>query len=417
MVTSPRRPSGYRPAGTRRLQATLTAAVLAVTLVASACSGGDDDDTVAADTTAASTASSAGSSTSTTRAATTTVTAAPEQKAPLTGLPYGFLQNPNRPALAVKIDGAPEAQPQVGLAVADVVYEEPVEGLIRYIAIFQSKDPGDVGPIRSARPMDADLIEPLHGLFAISGGIGAFVNAAQDVAQVFLEGNPAYYRAGDRRAPHNLLGHAQGLWDQTDGQTAPAPLWDFDPKPPTTSAVCGIDLAYFRAVSIHYDLDVPTGTWKRSINGDAQLAYPDTPIAPNNIVIQLVDTEPTGFVDVTGSKVVKTVVVGGGDAYVMAGGKGYIGTWDRPDSTQPAKYLDSATGQPIKFQPGTTWVALLPKGSQLNLQACPAGTPGPTTTTTSTTTSTAASATTRAGAGAGATTTTRSAATTTTKRS
>jgi hypothetical protein len=404
LTTSPRRPA-RRSRRSRALP--LLVAGLAAALVASACSGGDDD-AIQSGTTADQTTSSVGSSTSTTRAATTTVTASPEQRAPLTGLPYGFLQNPNRPALAVKIDGAPEAQPQVGLAVADVVYEEPVEGLIRYIAIFQSKDPGDVGPIRSARPMDAELIQPLHGLFAISGGIGAFVSQVQDVAKVFLEGNEAYYRAGDRRAPHNLLAHAQGLWDQTDGQTAPAPLWDFDPNPPTSSAVCGIDLAYFRAVTIHYALDVATGTWKRSINGDPQVAYPETPIAPSNIVIQLVDTEPTPFVDVTGSKVVKTIVVGGGDAYVMAGGKGYVGTWDRPDADQPAKYVDTATGQPIKFQPGTTWVALLPKGSELHLDACPAGTPGPATTTTSTTTASATSASgssTTAG-GTGATTTT-----------
>ncbi len=301
--------------------------------VATACSG-DDDDLATVTSSGSSTSTSGGSTTSTTRAATTTVTASPEQRAPLTGLPYGFLQNPARPALAVKIDGAPEAQPQVGLDVADVVYEEPVEGLIRYIAIFHSKDPGDVGPIRSARPMDADLIEPLHGLFAISGGIGAFVNAARDVSRVFQEGNEAYYRATDRRAPHNLLGNAVGLWNQADGETTPAPLWDFDTTAPTTSLVCTIDLAYFSSSRIHYDLDPPTGTWKRSINGEPQMAADGQQIAPNNIVVQLVDTEATQFVDVTGTKVVKTIVVGSGDAYVMTGGTGHIAHWDRPDASQ-----------------------------------------------------------------------------------
>jgi hypothetical protein len=384
--------------------------VLAVALVAAACSG-DDDAGVETGTTNPSTSSS--SSTSTSRGATTTVTAAPEQRAPLTGLPYGVLQNPARPALAVKIDGAADAQPQVGLDVADVVYEEPVEGLIRYIAIFHSKNPVEVGPIRSARPMDADLIAPLHGLFAISGGIGSFVQAVQDVARVFLEGNLAYFRAPDRRAPHNLMANAIDLWNQADGETTPPPLWDFEANPPTTSAVCAIDVPYNANVSVHYDLDPPSGTWKRTLNGKPQETPNGDQIAPNNIVIQLVDVESTPFVDVTGSRVVKTVVVGSGDVYVMAGGTGYIGTWDRPDQDQPAKYIDTKTGQPIKFQRGTTWVALVPKGAQVKLDACPAGTPGPTTTTTTTTTSTSTTSTTRTGTASTTASTTRAASSTT----
>jgi hypothetical protein len=240
------------------------------------------------------------------------------------------------------------------------------------------------------------------------------------VSRVFQEGNDAYYRAGDRRAPHNLLGHAVDLWNQADGETTPAPLWDFDTTTPTASAVCGIDVTYFSSSRIHYDLDVDSGTWKRSINGQPQLAYPDRQIAPNNIVIQLVDTEATPYVDVTGTKVIKTIVVGGGDAYVMTGGTGHIAHWDRPDTTQPAKYIDTATGQPIKFQPGTTWVALVPKTASEppKLEACPPGTKGPTTTTTSTTTTTAATPSSSGGASttrpasastaaAGATTTTK----------
>jgi hypothetical protein len=415
----PRRSARAPRQARRSLWATSLATVLALAAVAAGCSG-DDDDLATVTSAASSTSTTGGSTTSTTRAATTTVTATPQQRAPLTGLPYGFLENPARPALAVKIDGAPEAQPQVGLDVADVVYEEPVEGLIRYIAIFHSKNPGEVGPIRSVRPMDPDLIEPLHGLFAISGGIGTFVQSAQEVARVFQEGNPGYYRAGDRRAPHNLLGRAVDLWNQADGETTPAPLWDFDTTTPTTSAVCGIDVTYFSSSRIHYDLDVPSGTWKRSINGEPQLAYPDKQIAPNNIVIQLVDTRPTTFVDVTGTKVVETIVVGGGDAYVMTGGTGHLAHWDRPDASQPAKYIDNGTNQPIKFQPGTTWVALVPKNATQppNLQACPTGTPGPTTTTTATTTSaptgssTSGTGTTRAGS-----TSTTAGATTTTKRS
>jgi hypothetical protein len=390
-----RRPGRSRLAG--------VAVALCLALVAAACSG-DDDDSGASDTTGGATSTSA-ATTSTTRRSTTTVTAAPQQLAPLTGLPYGILQNPDRPALMVKTDGAREAEPQLGLDVADVVYEEPVEGLIRYIAVFHSRDPGDVGPVRSARPMDANIIAPLHGLFAISGGIGTFVQAAQDVSRVFLEGNEAYHRDSERRAPHNLMGNAVDLWNQADGETTPPPLWDFADAPPRASAVCTITLAYNSNISVRYDLDPPTGTWKRSLNGEPQMSASGTQIAPNNVVVQLTEVESTQFVDVTGSRVVETIVIGSGDAYVMAGGQAILSRWDHPEAAQPTTFTDQS-GQRVQFQRGSTWVHLLPVGSDLKLDRCPDGTPGPTTTTTGG--SSTGASTTRAGAAV----TTRAAATT-----
>src|SRR5262245_28637583 len=52
----------------------------------------------------------------------------PQATCPLTGevVPSGHV--PDRPALAVKVENAPEARPQAALNDADVVVEEPVEG-------------------------------------------------------------------------------------------------------------------------------------------------------------------------------------------------------------------------------------------------------------------------------------------------
>ena len=52
---------------------------------------------------------------------------------PLTGLPQADASKLKRPALVVKIDNEPGAQPQAGLNQADVVFEEQVEGeLMRF---------------------------------------------------------------------------------------------------------------------------------------------------------------------------------------------------------------------------------------------------------------------------------------------
>ncbi|HEY1279471.1 MAG TPA: DUF3048 domain-containing protein, partial [Acidimicrobiales bacterium] len=137
-------------------------------LVAAACSGGSKaaEPTTTA-TTPAPTTTTSTSTTSTTVAATTTT--APVARYALTGLPVDDPATQNRPALVVKIDNHPEARPQTGLNQADVVYEEMVEGITRFFAVFQSADSTPVGPIRSARTTDVNIVAGLSKpLFAWS---------------------------------------------------------------------------------------------------------------------------------------------------------------------------------------------------------------------------------------------------------
>jgi hypothetical protein len=71
---------------------------------------------------------------------------------------------PTQPALSVKIDNAPAARPQSGLNNADLVFECLVEGgMSRFLAVFQSQRAAELGPIRSARPVDGALLRALHG--------------------------------------------------------------------------------------------------------------------------------------------------------------------------------------------------------------------------------------------------------------
>ncbi|HEX2180590.1 MAG TPA: DUF3048 domain-containing protein, partial [Actinomycetota bacterium] len=91
-------------------------------------------------------------------------------RCPLTGVEAGAVDI-NRPALAVKIDNHPRARPQTGLETADIVYEELVEGgLTRFMGVYHCGDAGDLGPVRSARAVDPDiLVQYAPVLFAYSG--------------------------------------------------------------------------------------------------------------------------------------------------------------------------------------------------------------------------------------------------------
>jgi len=124
-----------------------------------------------------------------TTATTTTTTTKPVPKysnAPLTGLVDPSGSALTRSALTVKIENTPEALPQWGVDQADVVYEEIVNGgITRLAAIFNSQAPTKVGPVRSVRPTDTQVVWPLGGIFAYSGGAayarGQYFNGARQV--------------------------------------------------------------------------------------------------------------------------------------------------------------------------------------------------------------------------------------------
>ncbi|HEY6749032.1 MAG TPA: DUF3048 domain-containing protein, partial [Mycobacteriales bacterium] len=141
---------------------------------------------------------------------------------PLTGLP-GV---PRHPVLAVKIDDTASGRPQIGLEAADLVYVEQVEsGATRLMAVFASRLPGVVGPVRSVRNSDPELLAAYgHPALAYSGGARAPVatlrrsRVADAGAQRF---GASYRRLGSRSAPYNLVVNLSRLATAVHGISAP----------------------------------------------------------------------------------------------------------------------------------------------------------------------------------------------------
>src|SRR5580693_9015689 len=128
-----------------------------------------------------------GAAATTTTSSTTTTTAPTYPTAPLTGLPDATGVSLTRPALTVKIENTPEALPQWGISEADVVYEEIVNGgITRLAAIFNSHAPTKIGPVRSVRPTDTQVVWPIGGIFAYSGGAPYAVDSIETVPSLTL---------------------------------------------------------------------------------------------------------------------------------------------------------------------------------------------------------------------------------------
>lgn len=345
----------------------LVGAILALSLVVVACGGDDAEDAVPT------TEEELEATTSTTEATTTTSEAA-GPVAPLTGLPVDDEAVLSRPALVLKIDNHPDARPQVGINQADVVYEELVEGISRLAAVFHSADSDPVGPIRSARQSDIDIVaalnRPMFGFSGANAGVLRAIRSAGNTIDASWDALPGtYWRDRERRAPHNLFTNTSDIFAvaPTDA-VAPEPLFAYrDPEagPPAGEPVVGVSTRFATYESV-YVWDPDAGTWRRSLQGTPHVDADGIRVAPENVVVLFT---PYVFA-ADGSPIAQTV--GGGDAWVLTEGVLIRGRWFRPDPNEPALLVDEA-GTIIELTPGRTWVALPRPGEATVLTEDPIG--------------------------------------------
>lgn len=302
--------------------------------------------------------------------------AAPEPVLPttwaLTGVPSAELVN--RPALAIKVENSREARPQTGLEYADVVWEEIVEGgITRYIAVYHSQIPETVGPIRSVRPMDSNIIAPLAGLMVFSGGQPPFVQSVRDVGLQVIShdaGNAGFYRSSDRRAPHNVFGTPATFLEQADATHQDSPSGEFffaaDPAQATATAsgtpTSSISVVMSGSSRPNWAWDEASGTFLRSEGTTPAVSSTGAQLAAKNVVVLKVSLFNTPYTDPAGNPVPETQVIGSGEAVVATGGKSVTATWTKLDAASPFS-LTAADGTPITLAPGNTWVELMPTSS------------------------------------------------------
>jgi len=287
---------------------------------------------------------------------------------PLTGLPVTDPRRAARPALSIKIDNIEPAMPQAGLNKADIVTDILVEGgLTRLMATFQSQDAPLVGPIRSARPVDADLLRELDGgIFAYSGasrGGIALVKARSTSALVSFDNDPRWFwRDYSRPAPHNVFSTTARLYEagkkaRPSLPTAPQ-LFTYSTTSPVAPARTSVKLPFSSFSSSAW-------TWNghaylRTQNGRPDVLVHSERVSTTNVVILSVSWSETDILDAAHNRAPYVHVIGSGKAWLMRDGKVVAGRWVRPSYKVPMKLVD-ATGQTIALAPGRTWIELQPR--------------------------------------------------------
>jgi hypothetical protein len=285
---------------------------------------------------------------------------------PLTGLPSGGSPNLVRPALSIKVDNAPSARPQAGLQSADLVTEELVEGgLTRFFVTYQSQDAALVGPVRSARPVDADLLNELGGgLFGYAGAAaGEIAPVRARSGAVLLDDTTApqaFRRDRGRPSPSNLFTSTVALYGlgTRPGMAPPPQLFTYSasapvgtPAPTVTLRFSGMSVASWRALL--------TGAYQRLQNGTPTVDQDGSAITADNVVILSVAIGHTGIYDTAHNEDPLVIVTGSGPAWVLRDGVLEVGQWSRPD-WQSKMALSLPDGSAMTLRPGRTWIELLP---------------------------------------------------------
>jgi hypothetical protein len=336
-------------------------------LIAAACSSTSHKASVAAG--GSTTVSIAPSSTTGSTAAPVPPPGAPT--CPLTGLPAMTPANTKRPALSIKVDNAPQALPQAGLNNADIVAEEVVEGgLTRFFVTFQCQDAALVGPIRSARPVDADLLRELNGGILVYSGaaIGEIAPSRAHSNAVLLSmdaGNHGFYRDHHRPAPSNVFGSTADFYQEAYRVAGPhiagAPeLFTYSTTPPAGLPVSQVSMVFSNFASATWTYNPANGVYHRTQDGSIDHLSDGSNITASNIVILSISLAHTGIIDASGNEDPLDVIIGSGTAWVVRNGTAVQGTWRRASYAVPMQLI-GPDGKVIPLEPGRTWMELLPR--------------------------------------------------------
>jgi hypothetical protein len=286
---------------------------------------------------------------------------------PLTGLPAPGGAVPQRPALAIKVDDYPTARPQSGIENADIVFDEPVEALItRWVAVFQCQSSSLVGPVRSARAVDAQILDELSDpVFLHVGGIPpviSLINQANDYNEDLGDYPSITINPPDRYAPYDMYTSTDDAWGLVPNDTKPpAPIFTYSQNPSSGGkAVSSINIPYSGTNDATWTWSASAGQWFLSYSGEPATVDTGAQISTTNVVVETVHVTYGPWVeDPEGDLEVQSQLTGTGPLMVLRNGVEISGTWKRSQLDQATK-LVASNGSNIPLQPGQTWVEIVP---------------------------------------------------------
>lgn len=300
----------------------------------------------------------------------TTYVAPPEPiYSPLTGIETTE-ELANRPVTGVMIENSIDARPQSGLQEAGIVYEAIAEGgITRFLALFQEATPGNMGPIRSARPYYVRWAAGYDARYLHSGGSGEALALIQTLGVKDLDhgryGERIASRVSNRYAPHNVYTSTERVDSLANelGYTSSkyTPFERKEDEKPTAEAPATASRIDFNISSANYNTyytyNADANNYSRFMAGlphsDQDSGKQITP----KVVIGLIMSYGI-HPDRVHSQYAN---VGSGEAMIFQDGKVTKATWSKASDTASLELKD-ANGKPIALNAGQKWITAIPPG-------------------------------------------------------
>lgn len=268
---------------------------------------------------------------------------------------------------AVMLDNHDDARPQAQISKADIIYEYRVEGeFTRYMALFQSNFPENVGPVRSARPYFVQTAKEYNAIYAHWGGSVAGLEEVKkrnvvDLDGIALEGI-VFHRNKNvgKRAPHNgyislpeLENYLVEKGVDVNDNTASLNFYDKEANIEGLD-VKEITLNFNNRYKTNFIYDEATGKYKYIRQGQPVI---DEAIGQEFDTDNLVVLFQKGVV--AGPKgTLKMANIGTGQGLLLQKGKLAPITWEKAneDARTILKYPDETE---VKFYPGRTFFSIV----------------------------------------------------------
>jgi hypothetical protein len=281
---------------------------------------------------------------------------------PLTGIKVSSDKTAelDHPVLVAKMDNTASSQPQIGLSKADMVVEELVEGgLTRLAAFYYSHIPDNVGPIRSMRASDIDVVSPVHASMVTSGAAGRTIARIQGAHIPFYgQGARGMYRSTSRPAPYNLFVHLNQVAAAAKAKPATPPnylAWGSADDLPKGAKATKISASFSGGHTTEWTFT--NGSYHNTnSNAPAGDQFPAT-----NVLVLRVREGDAGYLDPAGNHVPETLLTGSGNALLFHDGRVVTATWHKAKKPTSAIKLTTKKGnKKLEVPAGHTWIELVP---------------------------------------------------------
>lgn len=286
--------------------------------------------------------------------------------APLTGevVKEEITQRP----IIVTVNNHPKARPQSGIEAADIIYEMLAEGEVtRFLAVYQSELPENVGPVRSARSYFVDLAKGFDAFYVAHGyspeAKTMLTNKVVDNINGMEYDGTLFKRSKDRVAPHNSYITSENILNgakkvgasMSYREKVNEAFYEPDERGKIGNETSRVDIYYGNNEYFHnsYLYDKQSNRYGRQSAGvDTKDMLTGDTLSFSNVLFfemkhRTIDNEGRQEIDLTS----------GGNAYVFQNGYMREVKWANIDGIPMAV---EESGELVKLVPGKSWVHFVP---------------------------------------------------------